>query len=130
MTENKQDDGAELVERELFTHMYVGRVDRGPGDVVMLTAEQVERLEAMDPPAVGAVGTLERIAKEQAEAEEADAEAAEQERARRDEGAARRRAHESNQPAAEAEKDDSDEGKRSSTSAVSSQDGPRRPRSR
>lgn len=73
-----------LVTRELFVdHMYLGGTDRHRGDEVELTEKQVEQLEGVDPPAVGEVGTLTKIAEEQAKAD-ADAIDRDEERRRLD----------------------------------------------
>lgn len=105
MAEDKAGDKG-LVERELFTNMRIDRVDRGPGDVVKLTPEQVEELEALDPPAVGPVGTLERMAKEEAEAEEAAEQRAVEAQEAANETAARRAAHDRNAPLADVSTED------------------------
>jgi hypothetical protein len=89
----KDDDGdVELVQRELLsTGMRLANTKVRRGDVIEITAERAEELDAIG--ATAEVGTLERIARERAEAEEAAAEREREQQELDDEEAARRLAH-------------------------------------
>ncbi len=77
-------DEESLVERELLTGaMYHRGIDYYRGDKIELTEAHATELEELDPPAVAEVGTLAKIAKEQAKAE-ADIAERNEERARLD----------------------------------------------